>query len=134
MALEFIVTTRDRAVPTPIKFENIYSIRKDITSMSLLWDLNCYHVNVPRRYFIINGGRRVRIQQFAKCPDAELLYCKRHTKELEFGTSDGNGQGKEKKHEISYILGFHGTVEGKDQEIMIHVSPNGAEWYWKDKR
>lgn len=134
MPLEFIITTRDKGVPTPIKFEDIYSIRKEITSMSLLWDMNCYHVNVPRRFFIINGGRRVRISQFAKCSDVELLYCKRHTQTLKFGNPDEDGQGKKGSHEISYILGFQGTIDEKHQEILLHISPDGREWYWRDKR
>jgi len=132
--LEFVITTRDKAVPTPIKFEDIFPIRKEITSMSLLWDMNCYHVNVPRRYFIINGGRRVCIKQFNECVDIELLYCKRNTLEVEFGISDGDGHGKKKKHEVSYILGFQGTIGGEHKQIMLHIAPNGKEWYWQDHR
>lgn len=134
MALEFIVTTRDKTVPIPLKFEDIYPIRQEIISMSLLWDTNCYHVNVPRRYFIINGGRRVRIKEFAGCRDVEILYCRRHTKNLEFGVPGGNGGIKETSHEVSYILGFHGAVNGENRQIMLHISPDGTEWYWRDSR
>lgn len=130
--LEFMVTTKGNNVPKTVQFEQLYGLKPDITSVTLLWNTNCYHVNVPQKVFIINGGRRIVMKGFEKAENIELLYARRNTVEIDMQKTSGNGQAP--KPEQSYLLGFQGMIDGEKREIMLHISEAGELWYWRDHR
>ena len=131
--VEFIITVQKDLVPKTVKFEQLNSIRDKITSLTFLWTTNSYYVNIVRKYFIINGGRRLQIEKdFHGYEKVALLYCKRHT--ITMGTNEiiSNGGGV-KKHNIFYIMGLQG-IGDEPKEILLHISPNGRMWKWLDHR
>ncbi len=125
---EWIISTKTQPAPYVVEFKELFALRKDILSMTLLWTFNSYHVDVRRRQFLINGGRRISISMQ---PDTELLYAKRNRKTVLLNEIKKNGAGV---HEITYLLGLQDVIDGRQREIMIHVSSDGANWYWRNRR
>lgn len=125
---EWLVCTNDRPAPHVVPFKELFAIKESMTALQLLWHFNSYYVDAKRKRFVINGGRNVFLPDWKNAQDVKVLYRRRHTETISFG---GDG---EKKHEVSYLLGLQGVLQGEQKEIMIHISPDGIEWYWKDKR
>jgi len=125
--LEIIVRVKDETSPRPIKFEELYAIKDSMVSLTLLWDTNCYSVNIDRRYFCINGGRKIAIKTFRKCTDLSICYRKRNSIDLSFGAVPD----KRSEPQVTYLIGFEGTVDGELCRELIHISPDGATWIWK---
>jgi hypothetical protein len=129
---EFFITTQDNPEVRPVPFVNLYAQRDFMTSMTLLWDCNSYHINIIDKYFIINGGRRIPVT--GKLDSIKVLYARRNNVEL---TVTG---GKEVKRGISYLLGFEAVndnnlTEGPvKHELMLHISSDGKVYTFRDKR
>jgi len=128
---EWIICTHDRPAPHVVDFKEMFAIKSSIIVLQLLWNYNCYFVDVKRRRFVINGGRNIFISDWKDVQNVEILYAKRHTKTVQLNKTVEDGSGK---HEITYLLGIQGTLDGERKEVLIHISPNGKEWYWRDKR
>jgi len=131
--VEFVVTTRGEITPKVIPFENLFVLKPNIIAMTLLWNVNSYHVNIEQRLFILNGGRRIHINGFEDAENIRILYVRRNNLKMSVN-SDGNGQPKEEKHEVSYLLGWEGEIKGETKQLMIHISPDGCNWYWREHR
>lgn len=126
---EWIISTKTQVAPHVVEFKELFAIRKEILSMTLLWTFNCYHVDVRRGQFLINGGRRIRIDDMQQ--DIEILYARRNRTTIALNTVADNGGAV---HEVSYLLGLQDTTCDEKREVMIHISPDGNEWYWRDRR
>jgi hypothetical protein len=83
--------------------------------MTILWDNNCYYVNINQKYFIINGGRK-QLFQTSTNDKAVIFYTRRNTQEI----------GKEKSPRSSYLLG----ADYGSGKIYIHISDDGKYWTW----
>jgi hypothetical protein len=126
---EWIISTHEKPAPHAVSFEKIFPQREQINSITLLWDTNSYHVDVVRKQFIINGGRRIHINGAEKAERLIPFAIRRHTQKISL-----NGDGKQDDETISYIIGWESIKEDQKKEIMIHISPDGREWYWRDHR
>lgn len=127
--LEWIISNHDKPEPHVVDFEEIYDLRDQINSITLLWDTNSYHVDLVRKEIIINGGRRICIKGFERMGDLTAIAVKRHTKRISF-----NGDEGDPGEMVSYLIGWEKDVEGEKKEIMLHISPDGREWCWRDHR
>lgn len=135
MSLSFLVSTKKDNKQIVIDFKDIFNIKSDLRTMTLLWNTNSYHVNLVGRFFIVNGGRKINIGGFDTVKCIEIIYAKRHSMAVSFNTSDKNGKGNIQKETITYLLGMQGKdIKGTKREIMLHVSTNGDEHEWLDKR
>ena len=132
MGPEFIVRVKDEKSPRPIEFEDICALKDRLLSLTLLWDTNCYLVNRERRFFIINGGRKIALEDFKGCRDLGVFYRRRHNKDLIFGAVPD--QAVEGEHRVSYLIGFEGTVDNEEKITFLHVSPDGKTWLWKNHK
>lgn len=127
---EIIVTTENNPEPYEVQFSDIYNIKDKIKSMLLLWDTNSYYVNIDVGYFIINGGRRVQPVILQMMTDKTIEYAKRNRMDV---TLDGDDL-EQGEIQSSYLLGVTGKYNGENKTILVHVSPDGSLWGWKDKR
>lgn len=124
--VELMVALRG-APPRVVSFEAASKMRSQIVTSTLMWTTNSYHVNVERREFIINGGRVIHFPEWKDVEDVKALIVRRHRQEVST-TSEELG------HSVSYLLGLEGREGGEKKEVMLHISPDGREWYWRNKR
>ncbi|MHA2426512.1 MAG: hypothetical protein ACXADB_00530 [Candidatus Hermodarchaeia archaeon] len=121
---EIIVTIKDDPnQPRVVSFSDLFAIRDDITTMTHLWNTNCYYVNVLQKSFMINGGRRIRFN--SPFGDCALLYRRRTRKTIAL---DGNGK---PITEIAWIMGIE-DKETKEMAFLI-ISEDGRNWEWRNK-
>ena len=129
--LEWLACTVDRPAPHVVPFKELFAMKDSIIALQLLWNFNSYYVDAKRRRFVVNGGRSIFISNWKDVQDVKVLYARRNTKVVQLNKVAGDGEGK---REVSYILGLQGTLDGERKEVMLHISPNGADYYWRDKR
>jgi len=123
---EWIVKYLDKDIPDSVEFESIFPSRDRIEHLTLLWDTNSYHLNVAERFFIVNGGRRLRPQILEEWGVCRLLAVRRWTRELSM-TGD-----QVRADSARYLLGFVGSDES--EQLFVHVAEDGASWAWEKKR
>ncbi|MBW1995094.1 MAG: hypothetical protein JRI77_11700, partial [Deltaproteobacteria bacterium] len=123
---------KDEPKPHAVGFGEIYRLKPRITSLTVLWDTNSYHVDVSRRHFVINGGRRISMQEiFKDAENVEPIAVRRHTKYL---TINNDQNAKHEEEAVTFLVGLEGMVKGEKREILVHISPGGTMWMWKNKR
>ena len=116
--LEIIVTTRSQQGKAKrVSFSEIYPIKDDIETIMFLWNSNSYYVSVKDKTFIVNGGRRLHINDIGKC---KLLSRKRNQLTL----STTGDEGKEQK--IFWLVG----VESEDKVCYLKISEDGKVYEW----
>lgn len=132
---EFIVKIDGEPTPRPVEFEELFDLQPNMVSLTLLWDFNSYHINVRRRYFLINGGRKIAVKQFKGCRDLRIFYRRRHQQDIVFGAiPHGDNAGKSLGHRVTYLLGFIGTVNDEEKVMYLHIDTDGSQWMWKNER
>lgn len=119
MGPEFIIATIDQPEPRGVQFSELYNLQKSITHLTLLWDYHSYHVNLVDKVFIINGGRKLQVEQFPG--PVRLVYARRNTMMMTGGNP---------KPLITYLLG----MEDDNNQLLLHVSDTGGTWAWKNHR
>ena len=122
----WIITTYDDETQRAVEFSQLFALRSKIRTALLLWDTNSYYVNVKDRFFMINGGRKIPINDNFS-DTISFLYARRNKQSVALFTSKGSIT----KPEVSYILGVEGI---ENQELFIHITKNGTLWEWGDKR
>jgi len=127
---EFIIRIKSEPSPRPIRFEDIFPIKDELQSLTLLWDTNSYMVNRDKRFIIINGGRKIAFGEYKECRDLKIFYRRRVSQDI----GVGNNIIKEKAKRVSYLLGFVGTVKDETKYVFLHISTDGTQWVWKDER
>ena len=116
-----------------LQFEQLYELREKITELTIAWPCNTYKVNVSEKYFILNGGMKIRMKGMEDIEDAIILYTRRVRKTLHINCDGQLLEGGENE-EISYLLGIQGNAFGTKREYLVHVSQDGMIWVWRDKR
>lgn len=129
----WVITTYTDATQKAVEFSQLFAVRFDIKTALLLWDTNSYYINVEGRYFIINGGRKIAVNnEFGD--SVNFLYARRVQQSVSLFTS----KGKITKPEVAYLLGLQGAWEGparyENNELFVHVSEDGKSWKWGNKR
>jgi len=120
---EIIITTIENpSQPRVVQFSDLYSLRNDIKSMMYLWNTNCYYVDVVDRTFIINGGRKVKLD-FGEC---KILYRRRSQLKLAVNTGDST------ERKTLWLLGIE-EKGGTNQMTFLIVSDDGRVWRWANK-
>ena len=121
---EIIITTRENPDARVVHFSQLFDQQKDITSMMHLWNANSYYVDVASRTFIINGGRKMVMNEIGEC---SILYRRRNS--FEMGVNSTNPDFQSKK--VNWIVGI---VEiGTHKKILLQIAEDGHEWMWSDK-
>lgn len=128
---DIIVTTELNPEPFQVLFSDLYALKNKIKSLLFLWDYNSYYVNVEQGYFIINGGRRIQPTITLTMTDKIIEYAKRNRVDV---TLDNNENINSGEVQSSYLLGIIGKDGTENKSILIHISPDGSLWGWKDKR
>jgi len=128
---EWIIATYDDPNNRKVEFSELLALKDKISSALLLWDYNSYYVNLSEQYFIINGGRRLQPTIFPKLDNSSFLYARRNKKTMPVGVAPGN---EYLSHEITYLLGIEGTLNGEKKELLIQISSDGSLWKWIPKR
>lgn len=130
MGPEIIIRNKKEPTPRPVRFEELSSLVDGLQSITLLWNCNSYLVNVDRRCFIINGGRRIGVNPiFKDCRDLKLFYRRRTQMDLTVGSDNGGDNRR-----VSYLLGFSGVVNGEEKFMFIQVTDDGSQWVWRDHK
>jgi hypothetical protein len=125
-----MITTYENFSAHKVDFSELYSKKNQITSMLLMWDYNSYYVNITNKYFIINGGNRIRPTIMETMEQPVLEYARRNRANIEINVeSTKNG-----KVEISYLIGVTGLCDGTAKSILLHISETGDMWMWKEDR
>jgi len=134
MKVEWIITTSDDEGPRKVQFRELYALKDKIEQMTILWDVNSYHVNIPERYFIINGGRKLFFKD--EFDEAVLFYAKRNRKTIGMNKAPvaRTVEGKVLSHSVTYLLGLDGTQDGKEKILLLQTSPDGKFWRWQDHK
>ncbi len=125
---EFIIRIRSEPSPRPIQFGDIFPIKDELQSLTLLWDTNSYMANRDKRFIIINGGRKISFSEFKECRDLKIFYRQRVSQDI----AVGNDIVKERAKRILYLLGFVGTVRGETKYVFLQIATDGTQWIWKD--
>ena len=128
---EWIITTYEDANPRKVDFLELLGLRDQISSALLLWNFNSYYINLSEAYFIINGGRKIQPTVFFNMTDRKFLYARRHRETLPVGVDLGN---ENRTHEVFYLLGVEGMLEGEKKELLLLISSDGTLWKWIPKR
>ena len=128
---EWIITTYEDDNPRKVDFLELLGLRDQISSALLLWNFNSYYINLSEAYFIINGGRKIQPTVFFNMTDRKFLYARRHRETLPVGVELGN---ENKTHEVFYLLGVEGMIEGEKKELLLFISSDGSLWKWIPKR
>jgi len=125
--LEIIITTRENQTPQIVPFEALYQLHQTevITTMMLLWNHNSYYVSVPDKTFIVNGGRKLALEQFGEC---EFLYRRRN--QVEVGMNEPSDDGGEKTKVVNWIIGLKSV--GADTMVLLQIAEDGHAWSWLD--
>lgn len=118
---EIIVTTKDDpGCPKNVDFPDLHPMIGEITSMMFLWDENSYYVNVENNMFIVNGGRRLRVERLGKC---RALCRKRNQAELSL-------TGEEKSRKVFWLIGLQDI--DTESVFLVKISEDGREYSWEE--
>ena len=128
---EWMITTYDNPEYRKVEFSELLALKDEINSAILLWNFNSYLINISEAYFIINGGRKLQPTVFFNMTDRKFLYARRHRETLPVGVDLGN---ENRTHEVFYLLGVEGMVEGEKKELLLFISSDGTLWKWIPKR
>lgn len=131
---EYIITTSEKPESHLVDFGEVFKQRDHIRTITLLWNTNSYLVNVEKRFFLINGGRRMQVNDLVQSSKVLPFLIRRGQNKLTVNMSDPNDKGKIHGQSRTHLLGLEAEVRGVRKEIMIHISASGKEWVWKDKR
>jgi len=120
---EIIITTRENPnQPRVVQFSDLFSIRDDIKSMMYLWNANCYYVDVVDQVFIINGGRKIKIEAYDNC---KVMYRRRNA--ISYTVNSNNGP----KKKVNWLLGLEEIKTEK--MVFLQISEDGCFWSWENK-
>jgi hypothetical protein len=125
---EIIVTTRENPDAKVVEFGELFKLHQEesINSMMLLWNHNSYFVNSDERIFMINGGRKMVLEQLGEC---EFLYRRRNQFQMGMNAPDGNGGPKNKL--VNWIIGV--KERGTDTMVLLQIAEDGHAWAWLDE-
>lgn len=125
--MEIVVSKRGEPTKfSVVPFEGLSSSIPDIRTLTFLWDCNCYHVNAEDRTFIVNGGRKLKLEGIEGWEDVRVIYRRRTRVEM------GVGDGRVAATLVTWLLGLEGTVGGARAMRLVHVGPGGRQWCWRD--
>jgi hypothetical protein len=79
----------------------------------------CFTVDLQSDLIIYNNYRNINLNNIEKKNNLRLIFFRRHR--VEIGTQDL----KEKKHTITYHLGYQYLKDGKNQKIILQIDENG---------
>lgn len=119
--LEIIVVVSGDSKPRNVKFEDLYDLKKNIESLMLLWNTNCYYVSRDKNTFLINGGKRL---MFPKLGTTDIEYRRRSTMHL--STASMKDQ---PSRTYIWIVGL--KSKESNSLLLLEVDSTGASWKWK---
>ena len=117
----FLVKTAINGVYAEHTFSELYNMRDQIITLTVMWDYNSYLIDLYERHIVINGGRALRMDLLTQMEDPKLYYRKRHM------TNIGISDGKTKQDRLSYVVGAEGIVAGKLRQIYMLIKGDGTE-------
>lgn len=122
-----LVISKGTAAMHPASFEEASQKRLDIERACLIWNTNSYFIDVHAQEFVVNGGRKIRFDE-EQVTDPVLLLVRRHIRKVSMG---GTAHLEER---VSYLIGYEGMRGGAKHEVFAHVSPDGSEFRFENKR
>ena len=124
---EIVVATKGHRVLQKTSFEEASQNKREIIVASLVWNTNSYFVDIDEQVFVINGGKKIRFEEWL-VNDPILVLIRRHHLRL------GMGDGEHPLKEVSYLLGYVGIAAGAERTMLMHISPDGSEFVFKTRR
>ena len=129
-SVEWLIRKESDRIAQTIKFEDMYNIKDQIVDIVALWSFNAYRLDLQRREFIINGGRRLQLPQWKKYKSVSLKYARRTSVEV----ATNNPMNVLNKT-ITYLIGMQAFKKKKIiDEIFIQISNDGKSWKWLQSR
>ena len=125
---EIIITTsKFPDEPRGVDFGELYDLHRseDIITMMLLWNHNSYYVNSQERTFIVNGGRKMVLEQLGEC---KFLY--RRRTQFEVGMNNLKDVSGPKDKRVNWLIGFEEI--GTAVMVLLQISEDGLHWMWAD--
>lgn len=105
-----------------VVFKDILALKNQINAVSLVFDTNSYYVDVEDQHFVINGGRKLKIEtQIVSSP--KLFYCVERRKDIGIGNNVLS-------QSFTYLLGY----EGKDKMMFMRIAPDGKTFRFETTR
>ncbi len=117
-----IIVTEDDAEPRRVRFEDLFAIRESLTSIMLLWNTNSYYVDRLSNTFIVNGGRRIRIETLG---EGSIVYRRRNSLITSLS-------GQPEKRSVSWVIGLQGK-ENPEQMAILQITEDGSGWELRNK-
>lgn len=114
-----IIVAREGMEPMVLPFEQLHDIKDSITSIMLLWNTSSFYVDRLSKTFIVNGGRKLRMENLGEC---SILYRKRSAVTV---SVNGGEQGRK----VSWIIGLQ---DDHDKIVALKVDERGSTWEWID--
>jgi hypothetical protein len=115
-----IIVTEDKVEPRVVRFEELFSMRDRITSIMFLWNANSYYVNALTNTFMVNGGRKIKVENLGEC---SILYRRRNS--LVTSTTGG-----EQRRMLAWMIGLQSKEDKK--MLALKIDDDGATWQWVD--
>ena len=128
--LDILITLKD-GTTQKVDFTDIKKMAENISKVIFMYECNSYVVDVDKKTFLINGGRYLTFDWLSKVDTVHLQCFRRNRKELQINGSDITDNNKVS---VSYLLGFYGIIKSEKKEVYLHVSEDGKEWHWLNKR
>ena len=113
----WIITFKDEELPKVVSFKDLYAIRNNINSALLLWDYNSYRVDIKDKYFCVNGGKKIYIQEMET---PEFVYLRRNIRNIYENSTNSDTN-------TFYILG----MQENSNTLVLNISSDGSNWAWK---
>ena len=123
---EIVAASKAKRQLEKTTFEYISQHRAEVTIAALVWNTNSYFIDVEEQVFVINGGKKIRFDEW-QIDDSQILLIRRNKQDLK----DGEPQ---KVVPLGYMLGLQGTHEGQPRMVFVHVSPDGSQFDFKTAR
>lgn len=125
---DYVIANGKEKILHPVTFEYVSQNRISIASAALIWATNAYFVDVEAQTFVVNGGKKIRFEEWL-VEDPILLLVRRHLREYKM--NDGSQPPVET---MSFFLGYEGISNGEKKMMAMFISPSGNEFRFVTRR
>lgn len=123
---EFVIASKAKRTLEKVTFEYISQHRPEVVTAALVWNTNSYLVDVEEQVFVVNGGKKIRFDEWP-IDNRRLLLIQSNRQDVKEGEL-------QVVKVVSYMLGIEGTHEGQPRMIFVHISPDGSQFEFKTAR
>lgn len=123
---DYVMASKGHCQMEKSSFEEMSKRRSEITTAALVWDTNSYFVDVDAQVFVVNGGKKIRFDEWP-IQNPVVALVRRNQSDF----MDGK---KTRTSSIGYFLGIEGTWKGQPRMVLMEISPDGSSFRFKTSR